>query len=199
MWYTLRGERLRLLLQATLGVSLRAWEKRKATIAARAAQPSSRLDQLLGCCVSTKNRNIFSIEKSARETTSTHLVILSKRGSLFSFTTTGECILTRSGPWLIPVVLLGRMPKHDSRNAIEASLRANPPSQSPSFHLSLPIAIITGDHRQIHYPATTTLVSLLSYNSAILYSSCFPLLLSGPSFSNPPTSCLLYTSPSPRD
>ena len=36
-------------------------EKRKATIAVRAAQPSSRLDQLLGCCVSTKNRNIYSV------------------------------------------------------------------------------------------------------------------------------------------
>ena len=101
---------------------------------------------------------------------------------------TGECILAGSGPWFIPMVLLDRMPKHDSRNAIEASLRANSLSQSTSFHLSLPIAIITGDYRQIPYPVKTTLVSLLGYNSAILYSSYFPLLLSGPSISNPPTS-----------
>ena len=103
-------------------------------------------------------------------------------------TMSGESILTGSGPWLIPMVLLGRMAKHDSRNAKEASLRANSLSQSPSFHLSLPIAIITGDYRQTSYPVTTTLVSLLGYNSAILYSSHFPLFLSGPSISNPPTS-----------
>ena len=49
-------------------------------------------------------------------------------------------------------------------------------------------AIITGDHRQIFYPVKTTLVDLLGYNTAILYPSCFPLSLSGPSISNPPTS-----------
>ena len=86
------------------------------------------------------------------------------------------------------MVLLDRMAKHDSRKAIEASLRANSPSQPTSFHLSLPIAIITGDYRQISYPVITTLVSLLGYNSAILYPSYFPLQLSGPSISNPPTS-----------
>ena len=93
------------------------------------------------------------IEKTTRESTS-YSVIQSKRGSFskFPYTMTGEYILTGSGPWLIPMVLLGRMAKHDSRNAIEASLRANSLSQSPSFHLSLPIAIITGDYRQILYP-----------------------------------------------
>ena len=57
-----------------------------------------------------------------------------------------------------------------------------------SFHLSFTIAIITGDYRQFHYPVKTTLVSLLGYNFAILYSSLFSLLLSGPSISNPLTS-----------
>ena len=41
---------------------------------------------------------------------------------------------------------------------------------------------------RVSYPAKTTLVSLLGYNTAILYSSLFPLSLSGPSISNPPTS-----------
>ena len=102
----------------------------------------------LTCVVSRKiNKNLLSTEKATREPTSTHSVIeiQSKRGSFSNFpsTLTGECILTGSGPWLIPMVLLDRMPKHDLRNAIEASLRANSLSQSPSFHLSLPIAIIT--------------------------------------------------------
>ena len=147
----------------------------------------------LTCVVSRKiNKNLLSTEKATREPTSTHSVIeiQSKRGSFSNFpsTLTGECILTGSGPWLIPMVLLDRMAKHDSRKAIEASLRANSPSQPTSFHLSLPIAIITGDYRQISYPVITTLVSLLGYNSAILYPSYFPLQLSGPSISNPPTS-----------
>ena len=91
------------------------------------------------------------------------------------FAMTGECILAGSGPWLIPMVLLDRMPEHDSRNAIEVSLRADSPSQPPSFYLSLSIANITGDYRPFSYTVQTTLVSLLGYDSAILYSSCFPL------------------------
>ena len=130
-----------------------------------------------------------STRKTTREVTTT-VITVCKWGSFskITFTMTEECILTGSGPWLIPMVLLGRMAKHDSSNAIEASLRANSLSQSTSFHLSLSIAIITGDYRQISYPVITTLVSLLGYNSAILYPSYFPLLLSGPSISNPPTS-----------
>ena len=114
----------------------------------------------------------------------------SKWGSfnILSWPATGEFSATGSGPRLIPVVLPVVETEQWLSNSNSASLRANPPSQASSFHLSLPIAIITGDNRQIHYPATTTLVSLLGYNSAILYSSHFPLLLSGPSFSNPPTS-----------
>ena len=132
------------------------------------------------------NVNKISTKKDTREATSHS----SKRGSFSNlpFTMTEGYILSGSGPWLIPMVLLGRMSKHDSCNAIEESLRANSPSQSPPFHLSLPIAIITGDYRQFSYPAKTTLVSLLGYNTAILYSSLFPLSLSGPSISNPPTS-----------
>ena len=98
-----------------------------------------------------------------------------------SLTVTGGFSSPGSGPRLIPVVLPALETEQWLSNVKPVSLSANSPSQPSSFNLSLPIAIITGDYRQIHYPATTTLVSLLGYNSAILYS------------------CLLYTSPSPRD
>ena len=126
-----------------------------------------------------QNKNSLSIRKDTSKSTPHSVIEMqSKRGSFLnlSFTMTVEYILAGPGSRLIPVALLGRMSKHDSSNATKASLSANSPSQSPSFHLSLPIVIITGDYRQFSYPLKTTLVSLLGYNS-----------------------CLLYTSPSPRD
>ena len=144
--------------------------------------------KLLGYYGSSRSKNVNKI--STKKDTSGATSHSSKRGSFSNllFTMTEGYILSGSGSWLIPMALLDRMSEHDSRNASKASLRANPPSQSPSFHLSFLIAIITGDYRLFSYTAKTTLVSLLGYNSAILYSSHFPLLLSGPLISNPPTS-----------
>ena len=99
-----------------------------------------------------------------------------------SLPVTGGFSSLGSGPWLIPVVLPAVETEQWLGNAKPVSLSANSPSQSSSFNLSLPIAIITGDYRQFHYPVTTTLVGLLGYNTAILYPSYFPLSLSGPLF-----------------
>ena len=99
-----------------------------------------------------------------------------------SLTVTGGFSSPGSGPRLIPVALPALETEQWLSNVKPASLSANSLSQLSSFNLSLPIAIITGDYRQISYPVITTLVSLLGYNSAILYSSYFPLLLSGPLF-----------------
>ena len=93
-----------------------------------------------------------------------------------SLTVTGGFSSPGSGPRLIPVALPALETEQWLSNVKPASLSANSLSQLSSFNLSLPIAIITGDYRQVSYPAITTLVSLLGYNT-----------------------CLLYTSPSPRD
>ena len=115
-----------------------------------------------------------------------------KRSSFrrFPLIITGEFTSAGSGPRLIPVVLPPGVAEHILCNSNLASLSANSLSQnsSPFSDLSLTIAIITGDYRLFIYPAKTTWVSLLGYNTAILYSSLFPLPLSGPSISNPPTS-----------
>ena len=105
-----------------------------------------------------------------------------------SLPVTGGFSSPGSGPRLIPVVLPAVESEQWLGNAKPVSLSANSLSQYFSFHLSVPIAIITGDYRQISYPVKTTLVGLLGYNTAILYPSYFPLSLSGPPISNPPTS-----------
>ena len=104
--------------------------------------------------------------------------------STFPLAIIGESTSTGSGLRLIPVVLPVGVAEHTLRKINSASLSANSPSQNSSFHLSISIANITGDYRLFSFTAKTTLVSLLGYNLAILYSSYFPLLLSGPSISN---------------
>ena len=145
-----------------------------------------------GAVTSTRRKSKTSSEFSSKRTAEAWpaKAKYSKWSSFIeiSWPVTGEFSSAGTGPRFIPVVLPAVETEQWLGNSNSASLRANSLSESPSFHLSLPIAIITGDYRQISYPVITTLVSLLGYNSAILYPSYFPLLLSGPSISNPPTS-----------
>ena len=162
---------------------------------------------LLGCL----HENQFSSKQTTAEETSS-VFSQPKRAeackwSSFNFPSiiTGEFTSAGSGPRLIPVVLPPGVAEHILCNSNTVSLSANSPSQNPSStsYLSLTIAIITGDYRLFIYPAKTTWVSLLGYNMSILYSSHFPLYLSGPPISNPPTSESLtnnlITSPLARE
>ena len=158
---------------------------------------------LLGCCYEDRQQRnaAISSKQTTTEETGHYLVnkptqptraefCLCKWSSFRSFplTITGEFTSTGSGLRLIPVVLPVRVAEHILCKIKSVSLSANSPSQNSSFYLSISIAIITGDYRHFSYTAKTPLVSLLGYSSAILYSSYVPLLLSGPSISNPPTS-----------
>ena len=156
---------------------------------------------LLGCCIEEQYKQqrkaaigskqttektghyLFSSKQTTAEETSPKDDSVNKPNSkaelrkwssfTFPLTITGESTSAGSGLRLIPVVLPAGVAEHILCKINPASLSANSLSSNSSFHLSIPIAIITGDYRLFSFTAKTTLVSLLG--------------------------CLLYTSPSPRD